>query len=466
MSIPTWVPDAVFYQIFPDRFFNGDPANDPTNLQPWGAEPTNRGFQGGDLKGIRVKLNYLTDLGVNALYLNPIFSSTANHRYHTTDYYQIDPTLGTMQDFEDLLAAAHEKDIKVILDGVFNHSGRGFFAFTDVLDNGVESRYKDWYHIHHYPVDAYSNGPSMTYDAWWGIKDLPKFNTNNPAVRAYILGVARYWIDQGADGWRLDVPGEIDDDAFWGEFRETVRSANPEAYIVGEIWHADPRWLGEGHFDGLMHYPLRSAILDWIRGRIQVKEFANLVEGFIDLYPQENLLAMFLSIGSHDTRRLFTALEEDLAKVKLACLLQFAYPGVPSIYYGDEIGIRGEKDPYNRYAFPWDRTQWNQELREYLRALIRLRRESTALRRGDFVGVAMSAEENWYAFARREDTQQVLAALNPSDKPRRLELPVETLGWQDGQVVESMLSHDQFHIHSGRLNLILGAGSGMLIKNC
>jgi cyclomaltodextrinase len=465
MTVPTWVQDAVFYQIFPDRFFNGDPLNDPPNVQPWGADPTNKGFQGGDLVGIKEKLEYIAELGANAIYLNPIFASTANHRYHTSDYFRIDPTLGTMEDFHSLIEAAHRMGIKVILDGVFNHSGRGFFAFSDILDNGAESRYKDWYHIHHFPVDAFSQGPSMTYEAWWGIKDLPKLNTDNLQVRSYIMDVARYWIEQGADGWRLDVPGEIQDDVFWAEFRQTVKNANPDAYLVGEIWDADAHWVGEGHFDGLMHYPLRNAILDWIRGEITVGEFGEQIESFTEIYEKENFLAMFLSLGSHDTRRLWTAMGGDPHKVKLAVLLQFANPGAPSIYYGDEIGMQGEKDPFNRGAFPWENSQWNHELREYIHSLIQVRHQSPALRRGSFISLASNDSENWYVFAREAEGKHVLAAANASAELRRLVIPAVQLGWQDGQTVESMLSHDQYQVKDGTLVLPLAPCEGMLIKD-
>jgi neopullulanase len=465
MTVPGWVQDAIFYQIFPDRFSNGDQQNDPPNVQQWGAEPTVRGFQGGDLKGIQNQLDYLADLGVNAIYLNPIFASTANHRYHTSDYFKIDPSLGSMEDFHALLEAAHSKQIRVVLDGVFNHSGRGFFAFSDILDNGPESRYKDWYHIHSYPVDAFSNGPSMTYEAWWGIKDLPKFNTDNPEVRNYIMKVASYWIEQGIDGWRLDVPGEIDDDDFWAEFRETVKNINPEAYLAGEIWEADPRWVGQHHFDGLMHYPLRDAMLDLLKGSLPLSEFANKIESFLSLYPRENVYAMYLSIGSHDTKRLFTCLDDDIRKVKLAFLLQFAYPGAPSIYYGDEIGVQGEKDPYNRRAFPWDQGQWNHELRDYARSLVLFRKQSHALRRGDFQQVVLNSENSLYAFARISEDQQVLTVINPSPKAHQYIIPVEKLGWEEGQIVEDALSQTKYSVSQGALVLSLGYWDGVIIKN-
>ena len=220
MSVPSWVQDAIFYQIFPDRFANGDTENDPPNLVRWGSPPTSWGFQGGDLKGIQQKFDYLLDLGINAIYLNPIFQSTSTHRYNTTDYFKIDSKLGTLDDFHSLVEHAHRNQVRVILDGVFNHCGRGFFAFNDILENQEYSPYRDWFHIKHFPVDAYSYGEATDYLGWWGMKSLPKFNTTNRWVRKYLLDVARYWIEHGADGWRLDVPNEINDDTFWSEFRD------------------------------------------------------------------------------------------------------------------------------------------------------------------------------------------------------------------------------------------------------
>jgi cyclomaltodextrinase len=233
MSVPYWVQDAVFYHIFPDRFANGDTSNDPPNTQPWGALPNRWDFQGGDLRGIIQKLDYLLDLGITALYLNPIFLANSNHRYNTADYFQIDPRLGNLDDFHALLKAAQTNGIRIILDGVFNHCGRGFFPFVDVLENQQHSAYQDWFHIKQFPVQAYSPDKSETYLGWWGLNSLPKLNTDNIHVRRYLFDVARYWIEQGIDGWRLDVPNEINDDSFWAEFRHVVKAANQDAYLVG-----------------------------------------------------------------------------------------------------------------------------------------------------------------------------------------------------------------------------------------
>ena len=204
--------------------------------------------------------------------MNPVFAATSNHRYNTGDYYQIDPKLGTLADFRALIDAAHRNNIRIILDGVFNHCGRGFFAFVDVLENEANSAYKDWFSINHFPLDAYGNGDPPNYAAWWNHRSLPKLNTGNPAVRKYIFDVARYWIEQGADGWRLDVPNEIDDDAFWEEFRHVVKSANRDAYLVGEIWKVNPRWANDTHFDGLMNYPVRDALIPLLQGQENISQ--------------------------------------------------------------------------------------------------------------------------------------------------------------------------------------------------
>lgn len=446
MSVPYWVQDQIFYQIFPDRFANGDQGLDPSNVQSWGAEPTVHGFQGGDLRGIVEKFDYLLDLGITALYLNPIFQSSANHRYHTVDYYKIDPRLGTMDDFKALLDVAHSNQVKVIIDGVFNHSGRGLFQFNDILENEEESGYKDWFHIHKFPIDAYSDGEAQDFAAWWGIKDLPKFNTDTPAVRQFIFDVARYWVEQGIDGWRLDVPAEIDDDSFWAEFRQVAKTANPDAYIVGEIWEADPRWVNDTHFDAVMNYPVRNAVLDILLNGGEMSVLADSLEHLLNVYPRENVYAMYVPLGSHDTRRLLTRVGEDVDKAKLAFALQFAFPGAPAIYYGDEIGITGDKDPQNRRAFPWDENQWNHDLHGWTKKLISARKTSKALRRGDYQRIVASNDMRYYAFARCLGEEKVLVVLNATEKSCKLTIPVNELDWEEGQKVQDMLSKARYRV--------------------
>jgi len=461
MTIPYWVQDAIFYQIFPDRFSNGDSSNDPPNVQPWGSPPTNWGFQGGDLRGIIKKFDYLLDLGVNALYLNPIFVSPSNHRYNISDYFQIDPRLGDLNDFHSLLNVAHDNHVRVILDGVFNHCSRGFFAFYDILENQDNSAYKDWFHVKSFPVDAYSPGNAENYLAWWGYKSLPKFNTENPEVRAYILNVARYWIEQGADGWRLDVPNEIDDDEFWAEFRHTVKSVNRDAYLLGEVWTADPRWVGEDHFDGLMNYPVRDAVLDLLSvNNLTVSGFADRVENLLKLYPRENAYAMYVTLGSHDTERIRTRLDGNTNKEKLAYTFLFAYPGAPAIYYGDEIGLTGGKDPECRAAFPWDREAWLSEQRTWLQNLISIRKQRAVLRRGNYQRIFVDDHRGCYAFARTLGDESILVVLNASPIQRHLRIPVGDLHWADGRILRNVLGRNEYIVAGDTILVSLPPWSG------
>ncbi|MGE5123967.1 MAG: glycoside hydrolase family 13 protein [Acidobacteriaceae bacterium] len=465
MSIPNWIHEAIFYQIFPDRFFDGEADNNPPNVQPWGSPPTSWGFQGGDLAGIIQKFDYLLDLGVNAIYLNPIFQATSNHRYNTSDYYKIDPKLGTMEDFHSLIEIAHRNHMHIILDGVFNHCGRGFFAFNDVMENQEYSAYRQWYYIKHFPINAYSWGESSDYLGWWGMKSLPKFNTGAPMVRNYLLGVARYWLEQGADGWRLDVPNEINDDSFWAEFRQVVKTANPEAYLVGEIWSEDKRWVGEGHFDGLMNYPVMEAITGLLGSQtLDVSQFAEKVEGLLAYYPGENLEAMYTLLGSHDTARILTKLGKDVKKARLAYLFQFAYPGIPAIYYGDEVGLTGGKDPGCRGAFPWDESEWNVELRSFIKTLIRLRKEHPALQRGTYVRAAKQSNPAYYAFMRKVDDDQVMVILNPSSSEQHITLDLADTGWSDrGSLNDLVLPERKYPVSDHKLEISLPGYEGVWI---
>jgi len=233
---PDWVKHAVFYQIFPDRFARSDSLDKPHNLEPWDSDPTPFGYKGGDLVGVRERLDYLQDLGVTALYFNPIFQSACNHRYHTHDYYKVDPLLGGDEAFDALLVECQRRGVRMVLDGVFNHASRGFFQFNDVLENGPASPWLDWFTFYEHPANAYDHARPPGFQAWAGLHALPKLNTDNPQVREYLMRVGEYWLRKGIDGWRLDVPFEIHSDGFWQEFRQRAKSINPDAYIVGEIW--------------------------------------------------------------------------------------------------------------------------------------------------------------------------------------------------------------------------------------
>lgn len=461
MAVPYWIEDAIFYQIFPDRFANGDESNDPPDKQPWGSAPNGYGFQGGDLRGIIQKIDYLLDLGVNAIYLNPIFQAGSNHRYNTFDYLKIDPKLGDLRDFDALIKTAHQNDIRIVLDGVFNHVGRGFFAFADLLENQEHSAYRDWFHVQKYPVDAYGPGDATTYLGWWKHKSLPKLNTANPQVRAYLLQVARYWIEQGADGWRLDVPNEIDDDRFWAEFRRIVKSANPDAYLVGEIWDGDPRWVGDTHFDGLMNYPLRESLLGMLAGKVTVSTFSDKLEAMVHKqFPKENAYAMYNLLGSHDTERALTMVNGDQVKLKLAWLIQMALPGAPAVYYGDELGLEGGKDPECRQAFPWESLEQKTELRGFLQNLIHWRKRLPVLRRGSFQGLLAENGRGCMAFTRALGESRLAVVFNASATRRSVRLDAAKIGWRDGQIITDLLTSQQYFVSDDEMTLTLQPWSG------
>jgi cyclomaltodextrinase len=461
MTVPAWVADAVFYQIFPDRFANGDLSNDPPNNQRWGSPPTNWGFQGGDLRGIMQHFDYLLDLGINAIYLNPIFQSSSNHRYNTIDYYKIDPKLGDIKDFLSFLEMAHRNNIHVILDGVFNHCGRGFFAFNDLLENEEHSPYRDWFHTSSYPLDAYSPGEAKNFEGWWKLKSLPKFNTNNQTVRKYLFDIARHWINLGVDGWRLDVPNEINDDTFWEEFRSVINNTNKDAYIMGEIWIADPRWLNNKHFDGLMNYPLRDALLRLLHlGVNDLPHFVNKVEELTKIYPTDNVNSMYNLLGSHDTERLFTKVKCDTQKTKLAFFFLFSFPGAPSIYYGDEVGLEGEKDPDCRRAFIWERSSWNLELFYWVQNLISLRKILTPLKRGKLISIHLDNTIGSYVFSRNFMDEAIVTVLNFSDQINQIKFPVYETGWHGNHQVKDILTNKEYNIVDSSISITLQPWSG------
>jgi len=432
VQTPDWVKDAIFYQIFPDRFARRPEAEgSPTalsNLQPWGSPPTHGGFMGGNLRGILDHLDYLVDLGVNAIYFNPIFAAASNHRYNTWDYYTVDPILGGNQAFTELLAAVHQRNIRVVLDGVFNHVGRGFFPFHHLMEVGPESPYVNWFRVYDWPLDAYTAAPH--YEAWWGISSLPKLNTDTTAVREYLWNVATYWLEQGIDGWRLDVPNEIDDDAFWREFRWRCKAVNPDAYIVGELWHDAQRWLQGAPHDGHRF----ASELDRI---------------FNHLYHPQIVQAQMTMLGSHDTPRILTLANEDVETVKLLFLCQMTVPGAPVVYYGDEIALSGRGDPDCRCAFPWDDSVWNHTLRNHIRTCITLRHELPALRRGDFT--ICFADNEAVVYQRRYEDQIVVVALNSGRNP----CPITWLG-HPTITLQERLTHNGETLHCGQEVVIPG----------
>jgi glycosidase len=473
---PEWVRDAVFYQIFPDRFAFSDRVEKPAHLEPWDAPPTTHGFKGGDLLGILEHMDYLEALGVNAIYLNPIFKSTANHRYHTYDYYEVDPILGGNDAFRSLLDAAHERSIRIVLDGVFNHASRGFFQFNHILENGPKSPYIDWFIVNGFPVNAYSAEGEPNYEAWWNLPGLPKLNTDHPPVREFLMGVAEHWLQEGIDGWRLDVPLEIKTPGFWEEFRRRCRRVNPQAYILAEIWEQGTEWLQGKHFDAVMNYPLALACLGFFGGQrldtsfepggfhlrpLTGTTFADRVDQLVASTPWEVTLAQFNLIGSHDTPRFLTLVRGDKRRLRLAVLFQMTFPGPPSVYYGDEIGLEGREDPDCRRSFPWDEERWDTSLLDWFRRCIALRRDHASLRRGRFVRLA--AGESVYAFGRQLGEEALVAAFNAGEETASIDLPVSELGIT-APGVRDLLSEETWPVADGAASLTLSPVSGLVLQ--
>ena len=418
MEPPDWVSGTVFYGIFPDRFRNGDRANDPENVREWGKKPEPDSFFGGDLAGIEEKLGYLENLGVNGLYLNPIFKSPSNHKYDTTDYYEVDPAFGDESELKSLVSRAHEKGIRVILDGVFNHTGEEFPRFQDVKQKGSDSKYWDWYRADGFPLET---DPEPNYDCWAGVPEMPELDRTNPEVREYLLDVTRYWIEQtDIDGWRLDTVHYLEP-----EFVRAVRSAAKEvkddAYVVGEVMGPAGSWFKSHSIDGVMNYELYDLIVEFIvQEEISPVKFGKALYSLRRSYPEWANFANYNLLSSHDIPRLMTVCRDDVEKYKLAYFFLFTLPGAPAIYYGDEIGMEGGDDPDCRRTYPWNEEMYHEKLLHYFKKLIKTRREFPVLTKGEFRGVG--ANEKLFAYTRTDDGGGVLAVINSGSGAGKIEL--------------------------------------------
>ncbi len=462
---PDWVRDAIFYQIFPDRFARSLAVPKPAHLDEWGAPPTPHAYQGGDLIGVVEKLDYLQDLGVNAIYFTPIFQSASNHRYHTHDYEKVDPMLGGNAALRRLIDEAHDRGMRIVLDGVFNHASRGFFQFHDILENGQESAYLDWFTVHSFPLHAYDPERPIGYQSWWGLPALPKFNIKTPAVREFLLGIGRRWIDFGIDGWRLDVANEIEDDDFWRAFRHRVRQGNPDAYIVGEVWSDSRHWLQGDMWDAVMNYLFTRACIAFFIGEdvdeSELKKtvlyppgdpsaegFQNAIHSLLNLYHPNVTAVMLNLLDSHDMTRFLTLAREDTSALRLATLFQMTYPGAPSIYYGDEIGLVGKHDPDSRRAFPWESARWNTDLLHDVQRFIALRKARPALRRGSYV--SLLAHDDVHVHLRQHGDESVVVALNTARSDRRITIPLAG-HLDEGAVLAEVWTHDSVRVEDGML---------------
>lgn len=460
---PEWVRDAVFYQIFPERFENGDRSNDPPGTEPWGSTPKLFNYMGGDLEGVIQKMPYLKELGINAIYFNPIFEApTSNHKYNTADYMKVDSSFGDINTFKRLVATAHANGIKVVLDAVFNHSGDSHWAFKDAEQNGPNSKYWNWYLIHGFPV---VKDPKPNYESWWGFASLPKFNEYNPEVRQHLFEAAEFWTKLGIDGWRLDVPNEVRDMNFWREFRTRVKRLNPEIYIVGEIWGDGSPWLQGDQFDAVMNYQFRDQVFNFfVNDKANVDEIDWGLEALRNRHPESVNYTMFNVLGSHDTPRMRTMAGNDLNKVKMMALFQMTYVGAPVIYYGDEIGMAGEMDPGCRGAFPWNPSQWNQDLLSYYKKLIQIRNQYPALRRGGFRSLMRHNDNRTFAYLREDSRSKLMVVFNNNTRPQDIALDTARVSVPDGNL-RDLLTGKTYPIRNGQVMFSgLAPKSGLLLE--
>jgi cyclomaltodextrinase / maltogenic alpha-amylase / neopullulanase len=350
---------------------------------------------------------------------------------------------------------------------VFNHASRGFFQFHDILENGANSAYLDWFTVLSFPLNAYDLEKTPAYKAWWGLPALPKFNTDTPAVREFLWGIGRKWIDFGIDGWRLDVANEINDDSFWQEFRRRVRAGNSEAYIVGEVWTEARRWLNKGDmWDAVMNYLFTRACIAFFIGEAVDRDelgktsfrvldptgaeaFGRAIQNLLEIYHPNVTAVQMNLLDSHDMPRFLALAQGDKSALRLATLFQMTYPGAPSIYYGDEIGLSGGHDPANRAAFPWHRPEiWDMVLLHDFQRYIALRKSRPALRRGSFR--MLLARDNVFAFARQLGDETIVVALNAATGARRVDLLLEGL-LSDGVGLDEIWTHESVRVEGGQL---------------
>ena len=499
-STPAWFGCGVVYQIFPDRFCRlelPDPAGmvgsrtiheNWSNLPDWRpdaqGEVRNCDFFGGSLQGILSKLDDLAVFGVTVLYLNPVFESASNHRYNTADYRAIDPMLGTEDDFHHLCQEAKRRGIRVILDGVFNHTGSqsryfnadGFYSDTGAAQS-PDSPYYHWYSFHPWPAD---------YDAWWGIRTLPAVREDAPDYRDFIIrgqdSVVRHWLRAGASGWRLDVADELPDD-FIGEIRTAMEETAPDSFLLGEVWEDATtkiaysmrrRYLLGQELHGVMNYPFRTALIAYLLGG-DADEFRETLESLRENYPPHAFYSLMNFLSTHDTPRILTVLGADhvpgskeeravfrlsparrqlgLKRLRLAALVLFTFPGAPTVYYGDEAGMEGWEDPFNRAGYPWG--QEDSELKSFFSKLAHLRREQPALQAGQL-------HWRWTAgsllvFARELDGQLLTTVVNAADTPQTLTLP-----WF-GDTARDLLSSEALSPADNVLPLTLLPHQGLLL---
>ena len=430
--VPDWVHDAVVYNIFPDSFATSHNyiSLEPTEMNYNGQ--TVKGRLGGTLRGIAENVDYLKNLGINCVYINPIFAAGEYHKYDLIDYFHVDPCFGGDEAFRELVSTLHENGIRVIIDGVFNHCGWYFFAFDDVVRNQEASRYRDWFYHLEFPVERPEN-PEIypTYACFAYERMMPKLNTANPEVRDYFCTVGRYWVETfGIDGWRLDVASEVDD-GFWRAFRKTVKEVNPDALLIGEVWESAGHWLQGDMFDSSMNYDFRKhCMLFFGEQSIDAADFAGRITNMRMRYKVQTVPAQLNLLDSHDVSRFLSACGGDITRYKLAVLFMMSFVGMPTVFYGDELGIQGILEEEYRQPMPW--RGGNGALLDFFRKAIAIRQALTPLRRGSFRMLRAEPGSGLIVFRRAYAGEAVLVCINRGGPAAVIPSAVGELYWSEG----------------------------------
>jgi glycosidase len=410
--VPDWAYDAVFYNIFPDSFATGHRhiSLKPTQRE-WKGEIT-RARRGGTVKGITENVDYLKELGVNCVYINPMFAAGEYHKYDVIDYFNVDPCFGTNGDFDEMVKTLHNIGIRVVIDGVFNHCGWKFFAFDDVVKNGANSKYADWFYRLEYPVVRPETGEAIPgYECFAYERLMPKLNTVNPEVSEYLCEVGQYWLrEYDIDGWRLDCADETND-GFWRAFKNAALAAKSDALLIGEVWNSAMHWLDGTMFHSTMNYDLRKHCRAFFaEGTIDAEEFNARVVNMLTRYRKQLTCVQLNLLDSHDVSRFLTVCGGDKRRLKLAVMFQMCFAGMPSIFYGDEQGFDGLTEDEYRRPMDWD---GDRDIFEFYRWSVKLRNNNAALRRGDFK--IITAQNSLFAFSREYKGEKVTVALNAGD---------------------------------------------------
>lgn len=428
MDTVDWMRSAVFYQIFVERFRQGNEKKDTSYINmKWDEKPTPKSFAGGDLAGIIEKMDYLKELGINALYLTPVFRSISNHKYDIIDYFMVDPQFGTKEELRQLVKLAHENGIRVVLDAVFNHCSMEMQQFQDVLEKGRESRFYDWFIID----GDFPEPEKMNYECFAACNYMPKLNTANEEVQDFLLEIAIYWIREAdIDGWRLDVSDEVSH-GFWRRFRKAVKKEKPDSVIIGENWHDAYAYLMGDQYDSIMNYAFTKACLDYFaKGVFSAKDMADKLNSNLMRNTEQVNRMMLNLLDSHDTHRFFTEVNKDKDKMLAAIALEMVFEGAPCLYYGTELCMEGGYDPDSRRGFPWDTKSWDMDFLEKVKELIRIRKQP-AVQYGE---IKIEEEQEMLHVERMWENSKIILRINMTEEEKKIpKQPEETVLCEDNR---------------------------------